>query len=105
MSDLIDALRDARNTLTKTATGKIGGDQMTIARSWFDSVVRNLDKAIAAIAPSAPVESLSREELLKLEAELEERLLAVTEALAAKGRPVPIHASGPSPLDRDKVAP
>jgi hypothetical protein len=44
------ALSDARNTLAKTATGRFGGDDLTIHRSAFDSVLRNIVKARADIA-------------------------------------------------------
>lgn len=52
----------------------------------------------AMVAASPPVEDMARDDLLKLEADLEERLLLVTAALTGKGRAVEIHASGPSPL-------
>lgn len=42
------AVQDSRNTLLKTATGRVGSDEMSIPRSWFDSVIRNLNAALSA---------------------------------------------------------
>ncbi|MDB5584336.1 MAG: hypothetical protein JWR80_9512 [Bradyrhizobium sp.] len=47
-------LRDARTTLVKTATGHIGSDEMSLPRSMFDSVVRNLDAARATLSVEFP---------------------------------------------------
>lgn len=49
-SVIADALADARNTLVRTATGQIGSDDIIIPRAAFDSALRNIDKARAALA-------------------------------------------------------
>lgn len=44
---VVEALREARRTLAKTATGNLTTNEVTIPLGFFESVIRNLDKALA----------------------------------------------------------
>jgi hypothetical protein len=43
--ELLHHLHDARMTLGKMAYGRIGSDNMTLPRSAFDSIMRNIKEA------------------------------------------------------------
>ena len=48
--EAVRALRDARTTLVKMATGRPGNSQeLSLPRSAFDSAIRNIDKARTAL--------------------------------------------------------